>query len=190
MLSQAATTSLVHVEKVQHKHAFEFKRSVKMVQQVVFFGGRTGGAHIFSVCRRIPAKCVSSVFSSQCCYLSGGSFLCIVKLLGFKQYAVCIICKCQSQTMTNLMIVSSVEATWLYAAFEQCMPKMKVLTSIFPLDYKHMLHWVWPLVGKQIMFSKLGLSSPYSQEIILNSGFKVRFLFEINVQRKQRNANV
>ena len=52
------------------------------------FWERTGGAKIFSVCRSIPAKCMSSVFSSQLCYLSNWGFLCIVKLLGFKQYAV------------------------------------------------------------------------------------------------------
>lgn len=72
-------------------HVGKFKWSVQKVPQV--FWERTGGAKIFSVCRSIPVKCMSSVFSSQRCYLSSG-FLCIVKLLCFRQYAVYIVWMC------------------------------------------------------------------------------------------------
>lgn len=57
--------------------------------------------------------------------------------------------------------------------FKQCMLKMKVLTSIFSLDYKHMSGVLRLTCGWETdyVFSKLGLNSRYIQEIIFCSLF-------------------
>lgn len=89
--------------KVQHKHAFScllgssrgpFKRSLKFLR-------KNRMSKIVSVCRSIPAKCTSSVFSSQLCHLSNWGFLCVLKLLGFK-HAVCVCVYCMLHVCVHL----------------------------------------------------------------------------------------
>lgn len=142
--------TLLTYTEVLHKHTFSctlaksrgpFKRLHK------FFWEKTEKSKkFFSGGKSIPEKWVSSVFSSQHRYLSNERFLFIVKLLDFKQYAVCMFQSCVC--VTNILSLRVVGSSFLLKSqgwdfiqcflFAQRMLKIKVLTSIFSFDYKHM----------------------------------------------------
>lgn len=169
-----------------------FRRSLQFLR-------KNRGSKIVSVCRSSPAKCMSSVSSSQLCYLSNWGFLFIVKLLGLNnvQFYIFIYTLCVSlldlrrgNWISGNEILFSVKVKWFrvyiqHYRFKQCMSKIKVLTSILSFDYKHM-------VGALRLTPPVGitrLNSPYFQEMILNSlVFTPRFPFKFNFQRIQKDV--
>lgn len=145
---------LVCVEEVQHKHTFSctlgsLGGALKRFPKFSFSGEWTGGEKIFSVCRSIHAKCMSSVFSSPRRYLSSVGFLCIVKLfIRFTQYAACSLSDPQNDEpfWFSFLLKSHgfPSAFCLRQRLKLGLPYFLLITNTC------LVHWGWPLVGIQI----------------------------------------